>query len=273
MAQLFSRLKAKLKELYYDSPLPNLIKKLEPKTLPDTKLTLCKRTFPNNDLNDLNLPDDFRDIKLEKTNVVYHLKLKNIAPYQWMQVGTKLLNMAYEDPDYDKDPEDDGLYMDPLPPPPEPTEYIKSLKGPLISLHLKNLAWPALEEIGEMFYDLGWIHRKEYDPDDYDALPDMWDRFDQFPESDAEEMEEGIFNPLQRVNEEMTEVKRLTNSDVLPGIPKIPWKDDAETWLDSPHQDSPPWNDVPEEDFKSPGKIYPLQSTALHPQSSEVYTL
>lgn len=95
--------------------------------------------------------------------------------------------------------------MDPLPPPPEPTEYIKSLKGPLISLHLKNLAWPAVEEIGEMFYDLGWIHRKEYDPNDYDALPDMWDRFDQFPESDAEEMEEGetlklLINLPQRFN-------------------------------------------------------------------------
>lgn len=71
-----------------------------------------------------------------------------------------------------------------------------------------------------------------------------------------------FFDPTERLKEEMTEVMRVTNSDVLPGLEKIPWKDDAETWLETPNPE-PPWNDVPEEDFVSKGKIYPLQSNIV----------
>lgn len=55
-------------------------------------------------------------------------------------------------------------------------------------------------------------------------------------------------------------MKRLTNSDVLPGLEKIPWKDDDETWLENDQPDPPPWEDSPPEDFVSPGKIFPVQS-------------
>jgi hypothetical protein len=66
------------------------------------------------------------------------------------------------------------------------------MKEPKISCNLKNLSWVELEELGEMFYELGWDLRKPYDLDDYDALPDHFDHLDgNFPETEEEEFEEG----------------------------------------------------------------------------------
>lgn len=84
--------------------------------------------------------------------------------------------------------------MEPLPPPPEPTECLKNRKEPVISVNLKNLSWVEVEELGEFFYDLGWTFRKDYDMDDYEGLPSGLSRCDTFPESDAEDVEEGVVN-------------------------------------------------------------------------------
>lgn len=61
--------------------------------------------------------------------------------------------MAYEDPMYGKEIDDDTDEEDPLPPPPEPSKEMKSLKYPLISVKATGINCQLLEELGDLFYD------------------------------------------------------------------------------------------------------------------------
>lgn len=150
----FWRIRSKIVEIFDKIPgLPEIFLDEKFKKQLENEAPLCEHCFPKDGKGGMHdLPDDFDDIKLEKEEYTYDIKLPNVRPDQWKMVGRNLLNMAYKDPQYGKKPDDDTDEEDPLPPPPEPTDYVKATKYPLISVKLKGINCDMLEELGELFY-------------------------------------------------------------------------------------------------------------------------